>query len=319
MTPKNIEALSTKLRMLQAALANGASPKQRLHRWSEFIRERDGHRCVDCHATRGLSAHHICRKSLLPVAQFETGNGITLCGACHRAVHEGFNQRPDLEQPIDAQGGEKLEKMERLFSILTDDAVERALTVPDFYHLSADVLATLKQIQGYDRRTEFPGAPIEQAYLILAECEYGLRHSALRAESAPMPDRPLLPGGLYLVFSEGPLKRGVVVQTYQARWPDVSSAWMAGSSPAMTAVGLGRRGRLRRPGSPLSRGKRRCVTPPVREIPRPNSASARRRFFTPPARGTPSAPRRRASFPRHPANQSAGRASCVARSLPCRP
>src|SRR3546814_3528272 len=75
----DISAIEAKLVKLQAALSGDLPRERRLRRWSEFIRERDGHRCVDCHSRRRLSAHHICRKSFLAEPQFETGNGITLC------------------------------------------------------------------------------------------------------------------------------------------------------------------------------------------------------------------------------------------------
>jgi hypothetical protein len=215
----DIEMISIKLGKLHAALAAGLSRERCLRLWSEFIRERDGHRCVDCHARRRLSAHHICRKSLLMAAEFETGNGITLCPSCHKEMHEGFNGRPNLGLPVDAQNGEKLHKMERLYSILTDDAVERGLMREEFYFLSDEVITCFKRMQGYDG-TIFPGARIEQAYLILAECEHGIRRSMLEANDAPMPDRPLLPGGMYLVFSEqnGQPRKNVVIQNYQLRW-----------------------------------------------------------------------------------------------------
>lgn len=215
----NIEAITLKLGKLDAAIASGASRKQCLRRWSEFIRERDGHRCVDCQSRFGLSAHHICRKSFLNIAEFQTGNGITLCRSCHRAMHQGFNGRPDLSLPVDAQNGEKLHRMERLYSILTDDAVERGLTREEFYYLSDELLNGFKRMQGYVWAS-FPGARIEQAYLILAECEYGIRKSMAKAEGVPVPDLPLLPGGMYLVFpsQRGKTRKTVVIQTYEPRW-----------------------------------------------------------------------------------------------------
>jgi hypothetical protein len=216
----DIEMISIKLERLNAALAAGLPRERCLRRWSEFIRERDGYRCVDCHSRNRLSAHHICRKSLVMAAQFQTGNGITLCSSCHKETHQGFNGRPDLGQPVDAEGGEKLQKMERLYSILTDDAVERGLMRQEFYFLSDEVLTCFKRMQGYDPETYFPGACIEQAYLILAECEHGIRRAVVEANDVPMPNRPLLPGGMYLVFAEKDAqpRRSVVVQTYVPRW-----------------------------------------------------------------------------------------------------
>jgi hypothetical protein len=214
-----LEAITAKLTKLQAAVAEGLSRERCLRRWSEFIRERDGHRCVDCHSRRRLSAHHICRKSFLTVAQFQTGNGITLCSPCHREMHRGFNARPDLSLPVDAQGGEKLAIMERLYSILTDDAVERGLMREEFYFLSDELLASFKRMQGYDPATYFPGSRIEQAYLILAEGEFGKRRAIAEANGMPVTNKPLLPGGLYLVLTDksGQPKESIIVQTYVAR------------------------------------------------------------------------------------------------------
>src|ERR1700676_259380 len=107
----DIASMEAALTRLHRALAEGASDTRRLRCWSEFIRERDGNRCVNCHSRQRLAAHHICRKSFLKAARFETGNGITLCPDCHRQTHVGFNSRPGLSLPMDAQGGEKIEMM----------------------------------------------------------------------------------------------------------------------------------------------------------------------------------------------------------------
>ncbi len=215
----NPAAIQAKLEALRDARSKGLSRKYCLRLWSEFIRERDGHRCVDCHSRSRLSAHHICRKSFVEGAQFDTGNGITLCDACHREVHIGFNGRPDLKQPADSQGGEKLPLMERLYSILTDDGVERGLLSEQFYFLSDQLLGSLKKMQGYRPDTYFPGSRVEQAYLILAECEFGVRRALAEANGAPMTDKPLLPGGLYLVLNDdrGRPLESIVLQTYVPR------------------------------------------------------------------------------------------------------
>ena len=133
-------------------------------------------------------------------------------------MHQGFNARPDLSLPVDAQGGGKLASMERLYSILTGDAVERGLMREEFYFLSDEVLGTLKRMQGLAPEACFPGYCIEQAYLILAECEQDARRGMLEANGMPVPDRPLLPGGPYFVLAE---KNGqhdsVVIQIYRPR------------------------------------------------------------------------------------------------------
>lgn len=195
------EAISAKLQALHGALAKHTSRVTRLRRWSEFIRERDGHKCVDCHSRESLSAHHISRKTFFQAAQFQTGNGITLCRDCHKEVHCGFNGRPDLSLPVDAQGGEKLPFMERLYSILVDDAIDRGLMGEDFYYLSDEVLRSFKTMQGYDPETQFPGSRVEQAYLILAETENHVRSAIAAANGFRMPDRPMLPGGMLLCLA----------------------------------------------------------------------------------------------------------------------
>lgn len=208
-----------KLAKLQTALYEERSHQYCLRLWSKFIRERDGHRCVDCHSPKHLSAHHICRKSFIAGAQFQTGNGITLCNTCHKEAHRGFNARPDLSMPVDAQGGEKLASMERLYSILTDDAVERSLMHEELYFLCDELLASFKRMQGFESSTHFPGARIEQAYLILAECELAARRMMAEANGVPFINMPLLPGGLYLGLADehGQPDRTVVIQTYVPR------------------------------------------------------------------------------------------------------
>ncbi|MDO8912206.1 MAG: hypothetical protein Q8N10_06800 [Phenylobacterium sp.] len=195
-----IESVQAALDRLHHAVAAGQSRTRCLRRWSEMVRERDDHRCVDCHSTRNLSAHHICRKVFLPEAEFQTGNGITLCRDCHVGLHRGFNGRPDTTEPMDAQGGEKLRQMERLYCILDQDAVERDRLQPGFYDLSEQVLAKFKLFMGFDPDTVFPGPPVRQAYLIWAQTSLSVRRAIAAANGAPMTDGPILPGEAYIVI-----------------------------------------------------------------------------------------------------------------------
>ena len=120
---------------------------------------------------------------------------------------------------VDAQGGEKLALMERLYCILTDDAVERDLMREKFYFLSDGLLASFKRMQGYDLATYFPGARVEQAYLILAECELATRRAMAEANGVSFTDQPLLPGGLYIVLSENGAQpaKSFIIQNYMPR------------------------------------------------------------------------------------------------------
>src|SRR5205085_11708898 len=111
--------------LTQALRSGGRSRKSYLRLWSNVIRLRDDNRCLLCRSRNRAAAHHICRKSFLPEAEFQTGNGITLCGPCHGEVHRGFNGSPDLSLPMDAQGAEGLDTMAYLYGCLCAASYER--------------------------------------------------------------------------------------------------------------------------------------------------------------------------------------------------
>lgn len=182
------DAMDKALARLNEAVAQRRSVKHCLRLWSTFVRVRDGFRCVDCHVTKRTAAHHICRKSFLPQAAFQTGNGITLCDDCHHATHAGFNARADLALPMDAQGGEKIDMMERLYCILGQDARDRGILRDDYYYLSDDVLARFKLFQGFHPETAFPGVRLEQASLIWSQCPQHILTALLQANGFDFSD-----------------------------------------------------------------------------------------------------------------------------------
>lgn len=55
--------------------------------WSKAVRERDGHKCVECGATGRLHAHHIKPWKGNEALRFELSNGKTLCPTCHQIAH----------------------------------------------------------------------------------------------------------------------------------------------------------------------------------------------------------------------------------------
>ena len=189
-----MEEVDNCYRKLKISIDNRSSRSTRLQRWSEFIRCRDGFRCVDCHSTNALSAHHICRKVLFAGAELDTGNGITLCRECHRDVHAVFNRRPDLQLPVDYQEGEKLSLMQRLYSILLEDALERRAYEDRYYYLSDQMLNFFSKMQGY-ARSDFHCGRLEQAYLMLSEPEWNVRNAIASANGFSISKTPLLPGG----------------------------------------------------------------------------------------------------------------------------
>lgn len=162
--------------------------------WSHAIRTRDNNRCVSCHSTNGLSAHHICRKSFLPSARFNPGNGITLCSKCHRVAHRGFNGRPNLHQPMDMQGGEKIDILCNLFYLLIDDARSRKILGDEFYFLSDHTIQVFKRLQGFAFQTDFPGCRLEQAALIWHQTPLAQRNALLLANGVESTSMPFLPG-----------------------------------------------------------------------------------------------------------------------------
>ena len=123
-----------------------------------------------------------------------TGNGISLCQDCHKEAHEGFNGRPNLQLPMDAQGGEKIEIMTDLYGELCRDATERNLLRDDYYFLSDLVLSKFKMFQGFDPFIHFPGLCIEQAYLIWLQTPLNTKNALLVANGAPPTYEPVLPG-----------------------------------------------------------------------------------------------------------------------------
>lgn len=105
---------------------------------------------------------------------------------------------------MDAQGGEKIEQMMRLYSILATDAKERGILRDDFYFLSDDVLGRFKMFQGFDYFTPFPGTRLEQAFLIWAQCPQHVLKAILTANGVPFLDGPLVPGTAWIAFDEAP-------------------------------------------------------------------------------------------------------------------
>jgi hypothetical protein len=108
--------------------------------------------------------------------------------------------------------------MERLYSILLDDALERGLMNDDLYFLGDEVLQTFTRMQGYDSVASFPGARLEQAYLILAEPERCVRRAIAEANGFSLPEGPLLPGGMVLMFDQDPTApTGHAINRYSVR------------------------------------------------------------------------------------------------------
>jgi hypothetical protein len=188
---------------LDAAVERKRTDAYCLRLWSLFIRVRDGKRCVICREGGGLFAHHIIRKSLLPLARFDPGNGISMCKACHREPHAFFNRRPDLNLPMDAEGGENIDLMIALFRTLLEDAVERELLCDRYYFVGDEVLRTFKRFQTIPKHRQFPGTRLEQAYLIWRQTPPVVLPALLRANGLELPDDFLQLGTMTEATVEG--------------------------------------------------------------------------------------------------------------------
>jgi hypothetical protein len=150
----NLAALSIHKRSLIEPIDRRRSRAWLNRLWSRFIKVRDGYRCSCCDTTENIQAHHILRKTRCTWAALDLGNGITLCVACHRKVHDQFNGRPDLLLPLGLEQGDDQDEWGFLFGVLRDDAVRRGLHEDEFYCLSDGVLEFSNAYQGYEEFRE---------------------------------------------------------------------------------------------------------------------------------------------------------------------
>jgi hypothetical protein len=183
----DISELDKALVRLNTAVSRGRSAAYCHRLWSKFIRLRDLSQCVICDSPQQVSAHHILRKSFLVHARYEVGNGITLCHSCHAKMHAAFNGRPDLGKPMDAEGGEKIERMIDLLGYLASDASDRGILCDKYYYLSDQYLVTCKRFQGIDEDLQFPGTRLEQAYWIWRQTPRAALKAILEANGFSTP------------------------------------------------------------------------------------------------------------------------------------
>lgn len=67
----------------------------------EAVFERDGHRCVFCHITENLDAHHIINRNLMPNGGYTLDNGVTLCPIHHLDAENGIITVNQIRDKID--------------------------------------------------------------------------------------------------------------------------------------------------------------------------------------------------------------------------
>jgi hypothetical protein len=151
---------------LMIAIEQKRSFQTCLRYWGDFVKGRDADRCIICQSDYRIAAHHIVRKTFLPYASLNTGNGITLCESCHRHAHIGFNGRPDVQLPMDAQNGEKIELLAELYTRLLNDAEAKNQLSDEWYFLSDEVLLTFMRLQGFVNPINFVNSRLAKAVAI---------------------------------------------------------------------------------------------------------------------------------------------------------
>lgn len=139
---------------LERAINRGRSAKWQLRLWSQFVKTRDGHRCLCCDSCDNIQSHHIVRRTRFPAAALDTGNGITLCRACHALVHAEFNRKPNPALPMSAAQGDDQDEWSFLFGLLVDDANDQGLAHDDYYRVSDALLVFSVDCQGYAALSE---------------------------------------------------------------------------------------------------------------------------------------------------------------------
>lgn len=142
------------------------------------------------------------RKSFLPGAQYEPGNGITLCRKCHKEAHVGFNGRADTKLPMDAQGGEKAKDISRMLELLVIKSRERPNLSDERYYPSDSTLTTISLLQGFDASTRLDVSRIEQAYIVWNQAPGTVRDAVLRANGFAPFHEPLHPG-IHIICDKG--------------------------------------------------------------------------------------------------------------------
>lgn len=183
-------------KMVRLALAcqRGRSERWCLRLWGQFIKARDQHQCVLCGSEERIQAHHIFRRSLYPHGWYQPGNGITLCHDCHDIPHADFNGRPDLNQPVNAQGGDDLENVAYYFKELLEDADRQGLNHDEFYYFDDHMLEFFVRLQGYkgylDAVRDGRISRLQMAYLIWRRSSENMLRALMDANFPGLLDNP---------------------------------------------------------------------------------------------------------------------------------
>jgi hypothetical protein len=117
----------------------------------------------------------------LPQAQFQTGNGITLCSGCHADIHSIWNGRPLPCEPLNCRGGDDIDTVADLFYALEQDGIERGISEERFYYLSDEVLDGFQAWQGFDTIGRLQRSRISEAHEVWQQAHAGFYRRVVEA------------------------------------------------------------------------------------------------------------------------------------------
>ena len=100
----------------------------------------------------------------------------------------GFNRRPDLTRPIDAEGGEKLDLMTGMLHALVIDARSRGVLQDDYYHFDDQALLSFRKAQSIPIEAQFAGTRLEQAFSIWSQTPRSTFKAVLGRLGVSVPD-----------------------------------------------------------------------------------------------------------------------------------
>lgn len=167
----NIQRIEHHLEKLNKSIVENRSKYTTTRIWSEYVKIRDGNKCLKCFSRQKIEAHHIFRKCFQEQAKFYTGNGISLCKECHKEIHKKFNRKP-ISEIMNADGGDDPDYITENFFYLFRDAkkIFNTQEIDRYYRIEEELLEKSKYYQGIDIQKIPHGPRIQQAFWLWRQC-----------------------------------------------------------------------------------------------------------------------------------------------------
>lgn len=185
-----LKQLGDNLKKLTTSIDRCADESTVLKNWSLFIKFRDGYKCLKCFAKKkhnnSVHAHHVFRKTTVPVTRFYTGNGITLCEECHRNIHKHFNRKPDISQVFNAEGGDDPDYITENFFYMIRDAKKRNIYHDNYYFVGEDLITISKTLQSIEAETDKSIPRIGQLFWVWRQCPSRMYEAVMNANGGSL-------------------------------------------------------------------------------------------------------------------------------------